>query len=76
MSEDFLFSRAVSLCARFLQRQDRRRPQKPNSLYDPKIATMEGEAPAYDQSDATGFIRLNAFRLKIRAAPKKVRNRK
>jgi argininosuccinate synthase len=36
------------------------------SLYDPKIATMEGEASAYDQSDATGFIRLNALRLKLR----------
>ena len=38
------------------------------SLYDPKIATMEGESSAYDQSDATGFIRLNALRLKVRAA--------
>ena len=39
------------------------------SLYDPAIATMEGGATeAYDQSDATGFIRLNALRLKIRAA--------
>jgi argininosuccinate synthase len=37
------------------------------SLYDPKIATMEGEESAYDQSDATGFIRLNALRLKLRA---------
>src|SRR5438128_1464797 len=40
------------------------------SLYDPKIATMEGDASTYDQSDATGFIRLNALRLKIRAALK------
>jgi argininosuccinate synthase len=38
------------------------------SLYDPKIATMEGDASAYDQTDATGFIRLNALRLKLRAA--------
>jgi argininosuccinate synthase len=37
------------------------------SLYDPKIATMEGDASAYDQTDATGFIRLNALRLKLRA---------
>ncbi len=37
------------------------------SLYDPKIATMEGDASQYDQSDATGFIRLNALRLKRRA---------
>jgi hypothetical protein len=30
---------------------------------------MEGSgADAYDQSDATGFIRLNALRLKVRAA--------
>jgi hypothetical protein len=28
---------------------------------------MEGDASAYDQSDATGFIRLNALRLKLRA---------
>jgi argininosuccinate synthase len=40
--------------------------KSPNSLYDPKIATMEGDASAYDQSDATGFIRLNALRLKLR----------
>jgi len=38
------------------------------SLYDPAIATMEGEGvEKYDQSDATGFIRLNALRLKVRA---------
>jgi argininosuccinate synthase len=37
------------------------------SLYDPKIATMESDASAYDQNDATGFIRLNALRLKLRA---------
>jgi len=41
--------------------------KSPRSLYDPKIATMEGEKSAYDQSDATGFIRLNALRLKLRA---------
>jgi argininosuccinate synthase len=40
--------------------------KSPKSLYDPKIATMEGEGSAYDQSDATGFIRLNALRLKLR----------
>jgi argininosuccinate synthase len=42
--------------------------KSPKSLYDPKIATMEGEKSAYDQGDATGFIRLNALRLKVRAA--------
>src|SRR5213596_1692633 len=42
--------------------------KSPKSLYDPKIATMEGDASAYDQGDATGFIRLNALRLKLRVA--------
>lgn len=43
--------------------------KSPRSLYNPQIATMEGGgAEAYDQSDATGFIRLNALRLKMRAA--------
>jgi argininosuccinate synthase len=41
--------------------------KSPKSLYDPKIATMEGAASTYDQTDATGFIRLNALRLKLRA---------
>jgi argininosuccinate synthase len=41
----------------------------PKSLYDPGIATMEGDGSAdYDQSDAGGFISLNALRLKLRAA--------
>ena len=44
--------------------------KSPNSLYDPEIATMEGGEAAYNQSDATGFIRLNALRLKVRAARK------
>ena len=42
--------------------------KSPHSLYDPHIATMEGGASAYSQDDATGFIRLNALRLKLRAA--------
>jgi argininosuccinate synthase len=41
--------------------------KSPKGLYDPKIATMEREKSAYDQGDATGFIRLNALRLKLRA---------
>jgi argininosuccinate synthase len=41
------------------------------SLYDPKIATMEGGASAFDQSDANGFIRLNALRLRLRTAQTK-----
>src|SRR6266567_2177650 len=54
--------------------------KSPKSLYDPKIATMEGDESirqrtdspwrTYDQGDATGFIRLNALRLKVRAALK------
>jgi argininosuccinate synthase len=42
--------------------------KSPKSLYDPQIATMEAGEAAYNQSDATGFIRLNALRLKVRAA--------
>src|SRR5438067_8874963 len=45
--------------------------KSPNTLYDPKIATTEGEVSAYDQEDARGFIRLNALRLKLRAALKR-----
>jgi argininosuccinate synthase len=38
------------------------------SLYDSHLATMEGsDSSDYDQSDATGFIRLNALRLKVSA---------
>jgi Argininosuccinate synthase len=44
--------------------------KSPKSFYDPKIATMEAGEPAYDQNDATGFIRLNALRLKLRGAKK------
>jgi len=47
--------------------------KSPKSLYDPKIATMEGNKSQYDQGDATGFIRLNALRLKVRAALKDAR---
>jgi len=36
------------------------------SLYDPHIASFEG-AGGYDQGDATGFIKLNALRLRVRA---------
>jgi argininosuccinate synthase len=36
------------------------------TLYDPSLATFEQE-DVYDQSDATGFIRLNALRLRVRA---------
>src|SRR5258708_35719025 len=42
--------------------------RSPVSLYNPHIATMEADpTKAYDQGDATGFIRLNALRLKVEA---------
>ena len=43
--------------------------KSPVSLYNPDIATMEADpTQAYNQSDATGFIRLNALRLKVAAS--------
>src|SRR6267154_1420557 len=48
--------------------------KSPVSLYHPAIATMEADpTQAYNQDDATGFIRLNALRLKVAA---KVHERK
>jgi argininosuccinate synthase len=42
--------------------------KSPVSLYNPHIATMEADPTrAYNQDDATGFIRLNALRLKVEA---------
>ena len=38
-----------------------------DSLFDEKIVTFEQDAGAYDQADATGFIRLNALRLRLAA---------
>jgi argininosuccinate synthase len=40
--------------------------KSPVSLYNPAIATMEADpTKAYNQDDATGFIRLNGLRLKV-----------
>ncbi len=36
-----------------------------DSLYDSDIVTFEDDAGAYDQADATGFIKLNALRMRI-----------
>ena len=36
-----------------------------SSLYDPDVATFEADQ-VYQQSDAEGFIRLNALRLRLR----------
>lgn len=42
--------------------------RSPVSLYNPHIATMEADpTQAYNQTDATGFISLNALRLKVGA---------
>jgi argininosuccinate synthase len=42
--------------------------RSPRSLYNPDVATMEADPTnAYDQDDATGFIRLNGLRLKNEA---------
>ncbi len=41
--------------------------KSPFSLYDEAIASMEGLASDYDPDDASGFIRLNALRLRRRA---------
>ena len=44
-----------------------------DSLYDAGIVTFDEDAGAYEQSDATGFIRLNALRLRL--AARRERNR-
>ena len=44
-----------------------------DSLYDVDIVTFDEDAGAYEQSDATGFIRLNALRLRL--AARRERNR-
>jgi argininosuccinate synthase len=36
-----------------------------DSLYDSEVVTFEDDAGAYDQADATGFIKLNALRLRM-----------
>ena len=44
-----------------------------DSLYDADIVTFDEDRGAYEQSDATGFIRLNALRLRV--AARRGRNR-
>jgi argininosuccinate synthase len=36
------------------------------TLYDAKVSSFEADEGAYQQADATGFIRLNALRLRVR----------
>jgi len=38
-----------------------------DSLFDVRVSTFEDDAGAYNQSDAEGFIRLNALRLRTAA---------
>ncbi len=51
-----LYKGGVHVCGR----------KSPYSLYDPNIVSFD-EAGGYDQSDATGFIKLNALRLRVLA---------
>ncbi|HTF13943.1 MAG TPA: argininosuccinate synthase [Burkholderiales bacterium] len=49
------------------------RDSKSDSLFDPGIATFEDDRGAYDQADASGFIRLSALRMRIAANRRKGR---
>ena len=49
------------------------RDSKTDSLFDSSIATFEDDKGAYDQKDASGFIKLNALRMRIAA---NLKNRK
>ena len=41
--------------------------RSPDSLFDETMATFEDDRGTYSQQDATGFIRLNALRLRLAA---------
>ena len=45
--------------------------KSPKTLYSDALVTFEDDRGAYDQKDAEGFIRLNALRLRTRAARKR-----
>ena len=47
------------------------RASRTDSLFDPAISTFEDDRGAYDQADASGFIRLNALRMRIEANRRK-----
>ena len=55
-----LFKGGVHVCGR----------RSPYSLYSPALVSFD-EAGGYDQSDATGFIKLNALRLRVRGQLRK-----
>ncbi len=42
--------------------------ESPNSLYSMKVVTFEDDQGAYDQTDAQGFIKLQALRLRLGAS--------
>lgn len=44
--------------------------RSPYTLYDPEIVTFEADS-VYNQADATGFIKLNALRLRVAASARK-----
>src|SRR5690606_35508562 len=49
--------------------------KSPVSLYNPRIATMEADpTQAYNQNDASGFIRLNGLRLRVNSTVNGVNN--
>jgi argininosuccinate synthase len=48
------------------------RRSESDDLFDPSIATFEDDAGAYEQKDATGFIKLNALRMRLAAAKRGV----
>lgn len=50
------------------------RDSRTDSLFDPNISTFEDDAGAYNQSDAAGFIKLNALRLRIAAGVERNKN--
>ena len=52
------------------------RDSKAHSLFDPGIATFEDDRGAYNQADASGFIRLNALRMRIAANRRQRRKRR
>jgi argininosuccinate synthase len=47
----------------------------PRSLYSDTLVTFEDDRGAYDQRDATGFIRLNALRLRTLAMRERLRRK-
>ena len=51
------------------------RDSKSDSLFDPTVATFEEDRGAYEQKDATGFIKLNALRMRIETKLARKRNR-